>query len=240
MSENNNYCFLTPLGNANLVYTIIRKRHVFHALANLPSDVQGISKCLNSRKISVTGNHTVNRIQNPKTPSPTTELKSLNNDAPSPPMAITTTTITTTTTTTTPTKPYSGTDEEDVSSLENKSDVEESMEGSRPAQPAEPGTLKVSLLDTPAIATMTERESAHPLTAPLCDFSPMNEHLVGTNVNEVEHVELSKLSFDESKETETETEIETLAPLKRTVTQVVCLYDRTLFEKNLDCIYIHL
>lgn len=31
-----------------------------------------------------------------------------------------------------------------------KSDIiEESMEGSRPAMPAEPGTLKVSLLDTP-------------------------------------------------------------------------------------------
>lgn len=28
-------------GNSNLVYTIIRKRHVFHALANLPSDTSG-------------------------------------------------------------------------------------------------------------------------------------------------------------------------------------------------------
>lgn len=40
--------------------------------------------------------------------------------------------------------------------------VEESMEGSRPALPAEPGTLKVTLLETPDIAQMTERESAHP------------------------------------------------------------------------------
>lgn len=40
--------------------------------------------------------------------------------------------------------------------------VEESMEGSRPALPAEPGTLKATLLETPDIAQMTERESAHP------------------------------------------------------------------------------
>lgn len=37
-------------GNSNLVYTIIRKRHVFHAMANLPTDMNGIAKCLNGRK----------------------------------------------------------------------------------------------------------------------------------------------------------------------------------------------
>lgn len=36
------------------------------------------------------------------------------------------------------------------------------MEGSKPALPAEPGTLKATLADTPNIAQMTERESAHP------------------------------------------------------------------------------
>lgn len=36
-----------------------------------------------------------------------------------------------------------------------------SMEGSRPAQPAEPGTLNATLPDTPAIDKMTGRESAH-------------------------------------------------------------------------------
>lgn len=35
------------------------------------------------------------------------------------------------------------------------------MEGSHPALPAEPGTLKATLPDTPQIAQMTERESAH-------------------------------------------------------------------------------
>jgi hypothetical protein len=33
-------------GNSNLVYTIIRKRNVFHALANLPVDHSAISKAL--------------------------------------------------------------------------------------------------------------------------------------------------------------------------------------------------
>ncbi|XP_068238981.1 protein HID1 isoform X1 [Palaemon carinicauda] len=36
-------------GNSNLVYTIIRKRQVFHALANLPTDCGSISKSLNRR-----------------------------------------------------------------------------------------------------------------------------------------------------------------------------------------------
>lgn len=38
------------------------------------------------------------------------------------------------------------------------------MEGSHPALPAEPGTLKATLLDTPGIENMTEKESAHPLS----------------------------------------------------------------------------
>lgn len=74
---------------------------------------------------------------------------------------------------TTPTPP----NEEDASDVETKSDVGEvSMEGSRPALPAEPGTLKVSLLDTPAIGQMTERESAHPLQSPLCDFNAIDDN----------------------------------------------------------------
>lgn len=36
------------------------------------------------------------------------------------------------------------------------------MEGSRPALPAEPGTLKATLPETPMIGQITERESAHP------------------------------------------------------------------------------
>lgn len=37
-------------GNANLVYTIIRKRQAFYQLANLPTEAAAISKCLSGRK----------------------------------------------------------------------------------------------------------------------------------------------------------------------------------------------
>lgn len=46
--------------------------------------------------------------------------------------------------------------------VSNESIAELAMEGSRPALPAEPGTLKATLPDTPEISQMTERESAHP------------------------------------------------------------------------------
>ncbi|XP_060521307.1 protein HID1 [Cylas formicarius] len=86
-------------GNSNLVYTIIRKRHVFHGLANLPSDYGTIAKSINKK------------------------AKKLQDETNAP---------------------------------------EAAMEGSHPALPAEPGTLKATLPDTPQIAQMTERESAHP------------------------------------------------------------------------------
>ncbi|KAG4070146.1 hypothetical protein HA402_013389 [Bradysia odoriphaga] len=129
-------------GNSNLVYTIIRKRHVFHALANLPSDYHGISKCLNSRKGIRTQSHIVapppeERLE--RTPSPEGEAESSDGDT--------------------------------------KSEIiENSMEGSTPAQPAEPGTLKVSLLDTPDLGLMTEREPAHPSSHPeFSEFAPVDE-----------------------------------------------------------------
>lgn len=90
-------------GNSNLVYTIIRKRQVFHSLANLPSDYGTIAKSLNKR--------TRSRMSN-------------------------------------------STSQENVAEL--------AMEGSHPALPAEPGTLKATLPDTPGIGQMTEKESAHP------------------------------------------------------------------------------
>lgn len=37
------------LGNCNLVYTIIRKRNVFHQLANLPTEHSTIAKALSKR-----------------------------------------------------------------------------------------------------------------------------------------------------------------------------------------------
>ncbi|XP_041937953.1 protein HID1b [Alosa sapidissima] len=84
-------------GNCNLVYAIIRKRNVFHQLANLPSDPASIQKALQRRKKTAAG---ISR----------------------------------------------------ASSMETVS-----MEGSRPAIPAEPGTLKASLAATPGIEKLTER-----------------------------------------------------------------------------------
>nr|XP_018904665.1 PREDICTED: protein HID1 [Bemisia tabaci] len=91
-------------GNSNLVYTIIRKRQVFHSLANLPCDYSTISKSLSKRS---------------RRHVPMPSSYDSNTESPS-------------------------------------------MEGSRPALPAEPGTLKATLPDTPGIEKMTERESAHP------------------------------------------------------------------------------
>lgn len=74
-----------------MVYTIIRKRQVFHALASLPCDYGTIAKSLTKRT----------RKHLPST-----------------------------------------------SSVDNTPETP-SMEGSRPALPAEPGTLKATLPDTP-------------------------------------------------------------------------------------------
>ncbi len=71
------------------MYAIIRKRNVFHQLANLPSDTASIQKALQKKKKS--GISRTNSIET------------------------------------------------------------ESMEGSRPAVPAEPGTLKTSLEATPGM-----------------------------------------------------------------------------------------
>uniref|UniRef100_A0A8C4GPJ0 HID1 domain containing b n=1 Tax=Dicentrarchus labrax TaxID=13489 RepID=A0A8C4GPJ0_DICLA len=82
-------------GNCNLVYAIIRKRNVFHQLANLTSDTASIQKALQKKK---------------------------------------------------------------KSGISRTSSVETmSMEGSRPAVPAEPGTLKASLEATPGIDKITEK-----------------------------------------------------------------------------------
>ncbi|CAH0398166.1 unnamed protein product [Chilo suppressalis] len=103
-------------GNSNLVYTIIRKRAVFHNLANLPQEHAAIARSLARAR------------------------------------------------------PYSALPR----SRSAESVAEAAMEGSRPAQPAEPGTLNPTLAATPAIAAMTERESAHPNPAQL----ESNDHLL--------------------------------------------------------------
>ncbi|XP_030064185.1 protein HID1 [Microcaecilia unicolor] len=84
-------------GNSSLVYAIIRKRTVFHQLANLPTDTASIQKALQRKK---------------KSPEP-------------------------------------------ISRTNSQDGV--SMEGSRPAAPAEPGTLKASLVATPGIEKLTEK-----------------------------------------------------------------------------------
>ncbi|CAD1472092.1 unnamed protein product, partial [Heterotrigona itama] len=112
-------------GNSNLVYTIIRKRQVFHALANLPSDCNTIAKSLSKR-------------QRRHVPASTS----------------------------------------------NENVNEAAMEGSHPAQPAEPGTLKATLLETPGIEKMTEKESAHPLSPSInIDIEKSNHQ---NNVNATE------------------------------------------------------
>ncbi|XP_069016087.1 protein HID1b [Embiotoca jacksoni] len=85
-------------GNCHLVYAVIRKRNVFHQLANLPSDAASIQKALQKKK----------------------------------------------------NKKSSGISRTDSTETE-------SMEGSRPAVPAEPGTLKTSLEATPGIDKITEK-----------------------------------------------------------------------------------
>uniref|UniRef100_V9K8M1 Protein HID1 n=1 Tax=Callorhinchus milii TaxID=7868 RepID=V9K8M1_CALMI len=84
-------------GNSSLVYAIIRKRNVFHQLANLPTDTVSIQKALQKKKKS--------------------------------------------------TEPISRTNSQEGIS----------MEGSKPAAPAEPGTLKTSLIATPGIDKLTEK-----------------------------------------------------------------------------------
>lgn len=154
-------------GNSNLVYTIIRKRHVFHAMANLPTDMTGIAKCLSGRKSG-------GKFNLPRVPQRKQATASANQELPSAQVP----------------DEYADEEEEeeededvddtrmDKQSAAAEEDLEsetESHERSQmgdnlqldgaavlTAQPAEPGTLKTSLLDTPDIGQMTEREPAHP------------------------------------------------------------------------------
>lgn len=202
-------------GNANLVYTIIRKRHVFHALANLPSDIHGISKCLNNRKSGQNIRIASNVVSTSRKKVLDFDQSSVDNDAP----------VSLESNATTPTPPN---EEDEVSDAEIKHDLTEaSMEGSRPALPAEPGTLKVSLLDTPAIGQMTERESAHPLQTTLCDFNAGDNEIgassssgsSSSNVNTVQPKDV-----EEVEDVIPSTESQGTNSLKRTVNQVFSLY----------------
>ncbi|CAI5456002.1 unnamed protein product [Caenorhabditis angaria] len=58
-------------GNSNLIYTIIRKRHVFYQLSNLPTDAASISKTLSGRKSKSTNrDEMVDQLKSPTATSP--------------------------------------------------------------------------------------------------------------------------------------------------------------------------
>lgn len=120
---------MCPAGNSNLVYTIIRKRQVFHALANLPCDYGTISRSLTRRSIHGKSN------SRPPSATPTSPT------SPLPPQTV-------------PVR------EEKAAAVvaaaapeadQGQADEEETMEGSRPAMPAEPGTLKATLPALPGL-----------------------------------------------------------------------------------------
>ncbi|XP_029692117.1 protein HID1 isoform X2 [Takifugu rubripes] len=106
-------------GNCNLVYAIIRKRNVFHQLANLPSDAASIQKALQRKRKS------------PDVISRTSSQETV------------------------------------------------SMEGSHPAVPAEPGTLKTSLVAIPGIDKLTEKsqvsEDGTMVSVPKTDPQPTEQ-----------------------------------------------------------------
>ena len=89
-------------GNSNLAYTMIRKRNVFHQLANLPTDGSSIEKTVSKKS---------KKQQLIRT---------------------------------------------------NSGGEDKMMEGAQPALPAQPGTLKTSLLALPRIESLTEGVTAHP------------------------------------------------------------------------------
>ena len=115
---------------------------MFHSLANIPSDMNTINKCLNTRRVSGRLQRTSELMKEVETEDEPTELE--DNEDEEEDVVI-------------KEKPRVELDEDQKSEI-----IEESMEGSHPALPAEPGTLKATLLETPCIGQMTEKESAHP------------------------------------------------------------------------------
>lgn len=207
-------------GNSNLVYTIIRKRHVFHALANLPTDMPTISRCLSSRHNKSGAAAAAAAADRQRISAELAHAKAVARKAAEDAASeLTNRSLTATETRqTSPThrattaaaqhQPLSSSSSARSSPVttpsadrgsygdlgtvsrpesraangavvpnaaadgEARSEAGDiSMEGSKPAQPAEPGTLKVSLLDMPDIHAMTERESAHPAAAAAADLA---------------------------------------------------------------------
>lgn len=130
-------------GNSNLVYTIIRKRQVFHSLANIPSEMNAINKCLNSRKISGRFQRNAELIKKPESDEDEDDMEDELEEDLSGAEAVKIKSDL-------PVLKAIGDETEVTDEDEKKSDLlEESMLGSRPALPAEPGTLKATLLETP-------------------------------------------------------------------------------------------
>jgi hypothetical protein len=89
--------------------------------------------------------------------------------------------------------------EPEASDEDRKSEiVEESMEGSRPAEPAQPGTLKATLLETPSINQITEKESAHPSSQLLNEIATAEKP--STSINDITNGE-ADLSIENKSNT---------------------------------------
>jgi hypothetical protein len=129
-------------GNSNLIYTIIRKRNIFHSLANLPTDFCTIQKSLN-KKTTLT--------RKPKSFSMSSSISSASL-ASSPTVPNTPTSPTSPTVPTTP-------------SLEKQE-----TSGPSTAELSEP-PLNVSLAATPRIDKMTEKTHPNPKSAVIDDES---------------------------------------------------------------------
>lgn len=120
-------------GNSNLVYTIIRKRHIFHSMANLPSDMSGIAKCLKAKKLEKSK---ALAAVLPKITKKELEVDEAEEDLED--------------------------DDSDVDK-NDMLEEEDGENAAAEAVDAEAGTLKVVLKDTPNLNDMTEKESTHPI-----------------------------------------------------------------------------
>ena len=120
-------------GNSNLVYTLIRKRQVFHSLANLPTDTATINRTLNSRR----GANLMGKkwsSSSSKTGPGISVTKTVQNSLSSPSSENSTT----------------NKDEGEEGRRKERDSVEPAvMEGSTPAQEAPPGTKTCTLAALP-------------------------------------------------------------------------------------------
>ena len=121
-------------GNSNLVYTIIRKRQVFHALANLPTDCGAINKTLTKR----------GKKQLPTPRSDISRQSSVASTLAPSPLSPSATTVET----------------KELPNTQSSTPLEAA--NYKPGLTAEPGTYKASLMEVPHIDKLTEKSSAHP------------------------------------------------------------------------------